>query len=107
MNALIAYTINESDLILSPDRVLFWEKQKALIVADLHIGKTGHFRKAGIPVPQNVYKEDLQRLFSQVLFFKAEQLIIAGDLSHSKGNRELELFKKWRNDFRSLKILLV
>jgi DNA ligase-associated metallophosphoesterase len=107
MNALIAYTINENNFILSPERVLYWEKHKTLIVADLHIGKTGHFRKAGIPVPQHVYKEDLQRLFTQVLFFKAEQLIIAGDLSHSKGNRELELFKKWRNDFRSLKIFLV
>jgi len=107
MNALIAYTINENNFILSPERVMYWEKQKTLIVADLHIGKTGHFRKAGIPVPQNVYQEDLQRLFTQLLFFKAEQLIIAGDLSHSKSNRELELFKKWRNDFPSLKIMLV
>jgi DNA ligase-associated metallophosphoesterase len=107
MNALIAYTINENNFILSPERVMFWEKQKTLIVADIHIGKTGHFRKAGIPVPQNVYREDLQRLFTQLLFFKAEQLIIAGDMSHSKSNKEMELFKKWRNDLSSLKILLV
>jgi len=107
MNALVAYTINENDFVLSPDRVLYWEKQKTLVIADLHIGKTGHFRKSGIPVPQNVYKEDLQRLFSQILFFKAERLIIAGDLSHSKSNKEMDLFKKWRNDFDALEMILV
>jgi DNA ligase-associated metallophosphoesterase len=107
MNALVAYTINENDFVLSPERVLFWEKQKTLIIADLHIGKTGHFRKSGIPVPQNVFKEDLQRLFTQILFFKAERLIIAGDLSHSKSNKEMDLFKKWRHDMDALHMILV
>jgi uncharacterized protein len=107
MNALVAYTINGNDFVLSPERVLFWQKEKTLIIADLHIGKTGHFRKSGIPVPQNVFKEDLQRLFSQILFFKAERLIIAGDLSHSKSNKEMDLFKKWRHDHDALQMILV
>lgn len=106
MNALIDYSINENDFVLSPGRSLFWEQQKTLIIADLHIGKTGHFRKAGIAVPQKMYKEDLQRLFSLLLFFKAEQLIIVGDLSHSSANKEIDLFKKWRTDFPRLNILL-
>ncbi len=106
MNALIKYSINDNDFVLSPDRTLFWEKQKTLILADLHIGKTGHFRKAGIAVPQKIFREDLQRLFTLLLFFKAEQLIIVGDLSHSRANKEMDLFKKWRNDFPKLKILL-
>jgi len=107
MNALIEYVINENNFVLSPERTLFWEKQKTLIIADLHIGKTGHFRKSGIAVPQKVFKEDLQRLFTQLLFFKAERLIIVGDLSHSKSNKEMDLFKKWRNDFSLLNISLV
>lgn len=107
MNALIAYSINDNDFVLSPERVMYWEKQKTLIIADLHIGKTGHFRKSGIGVPQDIFKEDLQRLFTQILFFKAEQLIIAGDLSHSHSNKEMDLFKKWRNDLRALRIRLV
>lgn len=106
MNAFIKYSINENDFVLSPERAIFWEQQKTLIIADLHIGKTGHFRKSGIAVPQNVFKEDLQRLFSLLLFFKAEQLIIAGDLSHSRANKEIDLFKKWRADFPLLNILL-
>jgi DNA ligase-associated metallophosphoesterase len=107
MNALVRYTINENDFVLSPERVMFWEKEKALIIADLHIGKTGHFRKSGIAVPQDVYKEDLQRLFTQILFFKADRLIIAGDLSHSRTNKEMELFSKWRTDLKYLQVDLV
>jgi metallophosphoesterase superfamily enzyme len=56
---------------------------------------------------QNVFKEDLQRLFTQILFFKAEKLIIAGDLSHSKSNKEMDLFKKWRNDLDALEMILI
>ena len=73
----------------------------------MHIGKTGHFRKSGIAISQRVYTEDLQRLLSSILFFKADKLIIVGDLSHSRSNKELDLFLRWRNDFPSLKIHLV
>lgn len=92
---------------LSAQRCLFWEEEKALILSDLHLGKTGHFRKAGIAVPQSVYKEDLQRLLNLQLHFKPEQLIIVGDLFHSVANKELELFQRWRADFEHLNITLV
>jgi DNA ligase-associated metallophosphoesterase len=92
---------------LSPERMVFWEEEKALIVSDLHFGKTGHFRKSGIPVPQSVYKEDLQRLVSQLQYFQPRQLIVVGDMFHSHANKELDLFKKWRHDFPQLGIRLV
>jgi uncharacterized protein len=94
-------------LVLHPDRVIFWEEEKALILSDLHFGKTGHFRKSGIAIPQNVYKEDLQRLITLIQFFHPRQLIIVGDLFHSHANKEVELFKKWRSDLSSLPIHLV
>jgi uncharacterized protein len=92
---------------LSPERVIFWEDEKALILSDSHFGKTGHFRKAGVPVPQNIFMEDLQRLFNLLQFYKPEQLIVVGDLFHSKSNKEHLLFEKWRNDFTQLAVLLV
>lgn len=73
----------------------------------MHFGKTGHFRKAGIAVPANVYTEDLQRLVEQVQYFQPTQIIIVGDLFHSKANKELELFSKWRDNFSSVTIHLV
>jgi DNA ligase-associated metallophosphoesterase len=99
--------LHQQTLWLSAERCIFWEEQNALIVSDLHFGKTGHFRKSGIPVPQNIYKEDLQRLVNQIQHFNVAQLIVVGDLFHSVANKELELFLKWRNDFASLQIQLI
>jgi DNA ligase-associated metallophosphoesterase len=92
---------------LTGDRTMFWEEEKALIVSDLHFGKTGHFRKSGIAVPQSVYKEDLQRLVIQIQHFQPKQLIIVGDMFHSHANKELELFLKWRADLSGLEIQLI
>ena len=92
---------------LTSQRALYWETERILIVADLHLGKTGHFRKSGIAIPNKVYKEDLQVLLHQILYFKTEHLIILGDMTHSVANRELELFVRWRHDFPSLDIQLV
>jgi uncharacterized protein len=39
--------------------------------------------------------------------FCPRQLIIVGDLFHSKANKELDLFKKWRNDLGHVKFHLV
>ncbi|MBP8113882.1 MAG: ligase-associated DNA damage response endonuclease PdeM [Chitinophagaceae bacterium] len=103
----IPHIIADNTFWISPDRCLFWEEQNSLIVADLHLGKTGHFRKSGIAVPQTIYKADLQRLMAQLYLFKVERLIIVGDFTHSIANKELELFLKWRNDFSLLKIDLV
>ncbi|MEO8403407.1 MAG: ligase-associated DNA damage response endonuclease PdeM [Chitinophagaceae bacterium] len=106
MTRLLSHIIHDEHFVISSERTLFWENQRALIVADLHVGKTGHFRKSGISVPQSVYKDDLHRLLSQILFFKAEKLIIAGDLTHSVANLEMDLFRKWRNDFPMLDVHL-
>jgi uncharacterized protein len=107
MQAPILHKLREQNLWLSAQRSIYWEEQKVLIVSDLHFGKTGHFRKSGIPVPQSVYKEDLQRLVSLLHYFKPEKLLVVGDFFHSHANMELDWFKKWREDFTFLKIILV
>jgi len=76
-------------------------------LSDLHFGKTGHFRKAGIAVPQSVYREDLLRLLSLIQYFQPRQLLVVGDLFHSRENKELNLFRRWRDDFPDLGIRLI
>jgi uncharacterized protein len=78
-----------------------------LILSDLHLGKTGHFRKAGIGVPATIMKEDMQRFVAAVQFYKPSLVVIVGDLFHSVENKEHELFLKWRTDLQHLPILLV
>ncbi len=103
----VPHIVRGNTFWVSPERCLFWEEKNTLILADLHLGKSGHFRKEGIAVPQNVYKADLQRLMAQLYLYKVERVIIAGDLTHSSVNRELDLFLKWRKDFSLLQIDLV
>jgi DNA ligase-associated metallophosphoesterase len=103
----VQHIINKNHFWLSAERCIYWEEEKALIVSDLHFGKTGHFRKSGIAVPQNIFKEDLQRLFTQIQNYKPEQLIVVGDMFHSSANKELDLFLKWRNDLSHLTIHLI
>jgi uncharacterized protein len=101
------FIFQDQTLWLSPERCIFWEQEKALILSDLHFGKSGHFRKSGIGVPQNIYKEDLHRLFSQIQFFKPSTLVIAGDMFHSHANKEIDFFVKWRKDIPGLTIVLI
>ena len=107
MQAPLLFTRRGQKLWLSEQRCIFWEEEKALILSDLHFGKTGHFRKSGIAVPQDVYKEDLHRLVTLLHHFKPTQLIIAGDFFHSHANSEIEWFHRWRNNFSTLRIILV
>lgn len=107
MQPAFPYRIKGQQLWLSPDRCIFWEAESSLIVSDLHFGKTGHFRKSGIGVPQSVYREDLLRLLSLIQYFQPRQLLVVGDLFHSRENKELSLFQRWREDFPQLTIRLI
>jgi DNA ligase-associated metallophosphoesterase len=92
---------------LSPERCIYWQDTETLIVADIHFGKSGHFRKEGIGIPQTVFKEDLQRLFALIQHYSPKELLVVGDFFHSHMNSELRLFEKWRNDLPQLHIHLV
>lgn len=107
MTAPVQHIIQKNAFWLTAQRCLFWEEEQALVLSDLHFGKTGHFRKNGIAVPQKVFSEDLQRLVEQISYFNPEKIIAVGDLFHSEANKEMDLFLKWRNDFPALECILV
>lgn len=107
MQQILPHSISGSKFLLSVDRCIYWEEQKTIILSDLHFGKTGHFRKAGIGIPQTVFKEDVQRFVSLLQTFKPTNVIVIGDMFHSHDNKEHELFLKWRKDFSQLHIQLI
>ncbi len=107
MTSFLPHLILGQSFLVSASRVVFWEAEKTLILSDLHLGKTGHFRKAGIAIPQTVLQEDLFRLLDQIQIFKPNKLIIVGDLFHSHANKEHNLFLKWRKDIPTIEIHLV
>ncbi len=107
MHSFINHSFRNNNFLLTNGRSIFWEEEKILILSDLHLGKAGHFRKSGIGIPQTIFKDDMQRLVSQIQYFKPGQLLIVGDMFHSDANKEHELFLKWRNDFPKIAFALV
>lgn len=92
---------------LSAGRALYWAEEKSLILSDLHLGKSAHFRKAGIAVPTGIIEEDLYRLQQLITRYHPEQLIIVGDLFHSSANNEVQYFRLWRQQFPQIRFILV
>lgn len=84
-------------LQLLPERAIFWQDERALICADLHFGKSGHFRKAGIAVPGFINKSDVVRLQKLIRIYKPEKVYFLGDLFHSNINEEWEELVKFTN----------
>ena len=107
MQPYISHSILNEHFLISAQRTVFWEEEKTLILSDLHLGKSGHFRKSGIAIPQNLYKEDLFRLLNEIHLFSVKKIIIVGDLFHSSMNKEHELFLKWRKDISYVDIHLI
>jgi DNA ligase-associated metallophosphoesterase len=100
-------TIANERLTLTNQRAIYWPVEKALILSDLHIGKTAHFRKYGIPVPDDILQKDLERLKKLIRHFKVQQLIIVGDLFHAENNSNIRTFESWLTHFENLHIVLV
>lgn len=107
MQPPVSYILSGQQFWLSAARCLFWEEQRALILSDLHFGKTGHFRKEGIAVPTEIYQEDLMRLWEQIQYFKPDKIVFVGDLFHSRMNLEFNWFHKWRKDLPHVEMHLV
>lgn len=102
-----ACNIQHQRFWLLPQKAIFWQKQKTLLVADLHMGKSGHFRKHGIAVPEQVNQSNLENLSQLIEDTAAEHLVILGDLFHSDINSEWQQFVNWRKAYQQLEISLV
>ncbi|WP_439130717.1 ligase-associated DNA damage response endonuclease PdeM [Polaribacter sp.] len=98
---------NQEVLTLTNQRVIYWKTQESLILSDLHVGKSAHFQKSGIPIPSSVLQNDLGRLQQLVKYFNVKKLIIVGDLFHAEYNSDLDKFKNWLAEFSNLKLVLI
>ena len=99
--------VKEEALILTNQRAIFWERKKALIISDVHLGKAAHFRKNGIAIPTQIALQDLLRLEQLLTLYNAEKLIIVGDLIHAGSNNEVELLSQTLLKFPQLTTHLI
>ena len=105
--AALPFKLLEQDVLLLCQKAIYWQQQQALIVADVHLGKVGHFRKAGIAVPRDLEQNDLAVLSDLVDEHCPQKIIFLGDLFHSDMNADWEWFRLWRQQFPKLEIILI
>ena len=72
-------------------RALFWERERALLVADLHLEKSSFFARHGQMLPPYDSRETLERLALAVRETGARRVFALGDNFHdSSGTQRLE-----------------
>ena len=99
-----------NDLELLPQRAVWSAVERALFVADVHIGKAASFRAAGLPAPAGTTRENLARLDALIEALDPKTIVALGDLFHAPeayrdaSKRE---FLAWRGRRARLEIRLV
>ncbi|MEO0732335.1 MAG: ligase-associated DNA damage response endonuclease PdeM [Bacteroidota bacterium] len=94
-------------LDLHPERAIYWREQQALLLADLHLGKGAHFRKAGIAVPAAVSDGNFRRLRTLLATFEPVRVLLLGDLFHSDYNHVWEMFADFLEDYPAVSFELI
>ncbi|QEH43989.1 ligase-associated DNA damage response endonuclease PdeM [Chitinophaga sp. XS-30] len=103
----VSFEWKEQHWRLSAGRAVYWEEEQTLILADLHAGKSAHFRKAGIAVPANIVQEDLYRLQQLITKYCPVRVIVVGDMFHSSANNDVQYFRIWRQQFPHIHFMLI
>lgn len=97
----------EEQVVLYPQKAMFWKKPNILFFADLHLGKVNHFRKSGIAVPIQANDHNIELLIDVINFTKPKRIICLGDLFHSHYNPEWEVFGELVKHFSHISFELV
>lgn len=99
--------IKNEKLYLLPQKAILWPKKKLLLIADLHLGKTSHFRKEGIAVPKDVPSENWKKLHQLLKLYQPQRVCFLGDLFHSIHNKEWIVFGELIEKYSSIQFELV
>ncbi len=108
-------TLNQSEtldvrgerLTLLAQKAIWWEKEKTLILADLHLGKSAHFRKNGIAIPKQANSQIVWVLSQLILSHQPDEILLLGDLFHSSMNEEWNEFVDFRKNVAHIRFRLV
>lgn len=90
-----------------PQKALFLSEYKALLIADPHFGKAGHFRKAGIPISELLHDEDLDRIAKMIANTKTKSVYFLGDLFHSDLNESWWVIEAFIDQFSETNFHLI
>ena len=94
-------------LELLKEKALWIEKHKILLIADIHLGKAAHFRKAGLPIPEEVHAQDFLILTQLIRNLNPEKIYFLGDLFHSSWNQQWSVFESFLSKNSSISFHLI
>lgn len=100
-------TLNNSVFTLLPEKALYKEDERLLIIADVHLGKASHFRKEGFYMPSKAHETDYESLRSIFGKLQPRKVYFLGDLFHSKLNKEWHLFSELIKEFDKIAFTLI
>jgi uncharacterized protein len=96
-----------TSLFLLKERAVWCRESKSLFIADTHFGKAGHFRKAGIAVPESVHLEDYKSIEYLIHRYRPDNFYFLGDLFHSSINAQWLKLEEFLEGFGSTEFFLV
>ncbi|WMN11269.1 ligase-associated DNA damage response endonuclease PdeM [Marivirga salinae] len=94
-------------LLLSEDKIIYWSKKQTVFIADLHLGKTTHFRKSGIAIPLAIITAEIDRIENIIEKFRPKRIFFLGDLFHSDLNHEWNIFNDFLEQHPTVEFILI
>ena len=107
MLGAIAHSIGAHTLWLYPDGTAYWAEENTLFIADVHLGKSGHFRAFGIPTPKGIHTHAMRLLRNAFTRHDAAQIIFLGDLFHNLQNTETRDLLELMQEFAEHSFVLI
>jgi DNA ligase-associated metallophosphoesterase len=106
----IAIELAGEEVMLHHERALIWPARRSAFIADLHLGKSDVFRRAGIAIPEGATLADLDRLTHLVHAYQIETLVVLGDFVHGRtpmSSAHRSHFSVWREMHQSIRMVVV
>lgn len=76
--------IGQQRLLLLPQKAVYFEQTRSLLVSDVHLGKSETFQHYGLPVASQVNQTTLARLEQICQQVQPQALWVLGDLFHAE-----------------------
>lgn len=108
--AYVEYALGAATLALLPERAVWVDGARMLLIADLHLGKASSFRRHGVPVPEGTTADNLERLSALCAAWRPRCIAFLGDFLHAPEARApstLGALTAWRRDHADVELLLV
>ncbi len=100
-------TLNGEEFQLTPEKALIHLATHSALLADLHLGKSAHFRKSGIAVPGQIIFNELLRLARLIKKYDLQNMYFLGDLFHSHLNNEWQIFEDFLREHQHMNFMLI